>query len=344
VIDVLADNDLDGYSNDPYPDDDVDSSDVDPEGNLDLSSLTIDPSSLTIEGGSVNPDSTEGLLTNNGDGTVTFDPTTVLASLAPGETATVTFDYQIEDTGGQTDTATVQIVVTGLDNSELVAHWEFDWTYAGTIRDLAPHGSVDDDITLVSGSPMLVSDATRGGVLRLNDGDVIDVPNSSDLNMTVVSQRTVSLWFMADEVNSRQVLFEEGGATRGLSIYIDQGQLYVGGWNTTASQSGWGGTFLSTTVTAGAWHNVTLTLDGTDTVQSDAMKGYLDGQLFGSGDGSQLWAHANATGIGQMAGATRFHDGVGSGSEFHFAGLLDDLRIHDRVFGVDEVEDLWMWY
>jgi hypothetical protein len=127
-------------------------------------------------------------------------------------------------------------------------------------------------------------------------------------------------------------------------IYIDAGRLYVGGWNRVASESDWAGTFLSTAVTAGQWHNVTVTLDGTDTVQRDALRGYLDGVLFGSGDGSQLWGHVDPTGIGRMNGATVFHDGYGSGSEFRFAGLMDDLRIYDRVFADDEVENLWRWY
>ena len=60
------------------------------------------------------------------------------------------------------------------------------------------------------------------------------------------AQRTISLWFRADDVsiNSRnQVLYEEGGTTRGLNIYLKNGSLYVGGWN--SSESGWSGTFLS---------------------------------------------------------------------------------------------------
>ena len=191
----------------------------------------------------------------------------------------------------------------------------------------------------------IANDATRGQVLSLDGvGDYFDVPDSSDLNLSIVSQRTISLWFNPDEVSSRQVLYEEGGGTRGLVIYIDSGQLYVGGWNKTASQSGWAGTFFSTTVAAGGWHNVVMTLDGNASVQPNALRGYLDGQLFGSGAGSQLWARSGDVGIGRMDDTTVFHNGKQGGDGFGFAGLIDDVRIYDRVFASDEVEDLWLYY
>jgi hypothetical protein len=227
-----------------------------------------------------------------------------------------------------------------LDDTALVAHWTFD----GVTADSAPDGSVADNGTLQDNAAF-VTDPTRGGVLSLDgSGDYFDVPDSSDLNNTVVTQRTISLWFNADEVNSRQVLFEEGGGTRGLAIYIDAGHLYIGGWNKTSSQSAWGGTFLSTTVTAGAWHNVVMTLDGTTSVQPDALKGYLDGVLFGSGAGSQLWGHSGDVGIGMMDDTTVFHDGKATGDGYGFAGLMDDVRVYDRIFSSDDVEDLWMYY
>ncbi|MEM1163167.1 MAG: Ig-like domain-containing protein, partial [Pseudomonadota bacterium] len=54
----------------------------------------------------------EGGITLNADGTVTFDPAGDFATLSDGQTATVTFDYQISD-GEFTDTATVTVVVEG---------------------------------------------------------------------------------------------------------------------------------------------------------------------------------------------------------------------------------------
>ncbi len=51
-----------------------------------------------------------------------------------------------------------------------------------------------------------------------------------------MSERTISLRFRANEINrgdQKQVLYEEGGSARGLNIYLDEDELYVGGWNMT---------------------------------------------------------------------------------------------------------------
>lgn len=134
-------------------------------------------------------------------------------------------------------------------------------------------------------------------------------------------------------------LYEEGGGTRGLNIYLDAGQLYVGGWNT--SESGWLGTYLATdTITSNTWHHVALVLDGATTVQPDSLIAYLDGQEFARGEGSQLWSHGDAIGLGNINSATRFHDGVSNTSN-GFAGNLDELQIYNRALDNIEVDDLF---
>jgi len=80
------------------------------------------------------------------------------------------------------------------------------------------------------------------------------------------------------------------------------------------------------------------TFDGTT---ADAMRGYLDGQLFGSGAGSQLWKHSGDVGIGAMDDATVFHDGNAGGDGHGFAGKVDDVRIYARVFAAAELDELW---
>lgn len=76
--------------------------DTDPEGNIDPS-LIINATSPTA-----------GLLTNHHDGTFTFDPNGAFDGLNDGESAAVSFEYQIKDLLGLTDTAVVTVLVTGL--------------------------------------------------------------------------------------------------------------------------------------------------------------------------------------------------------------------------------------
>ena len=63
--------------------------------------------------------------------------------------------------------------------------------------------------------------------------DFVGIRSSSDINSGgPYTQRTIDLWFRtSDDVSKRQVLWEEGGYLRGLSIYIDRGRVYVNGWN-----------------------------------------------------------------------------------------------------------------
>ena len=172
-------------------------------------------------------------------------------------------------------------------------------------------------------------------------GDAISIKNSKDINRGTHGERTVSLWFKADEVggNQRQMLYEEGAGARGLNIYIDDDKLYMGGWNTPRQESGWSGTWLSTDkISADKWHHVDLVLDGGRQVTQNAFRGYLDGQQFGSGAGSQLWDHSGGIGIGGVSGGTRFHDGITPSSGSGFEGAVDELRIFNNALSSSEVK------
>lgn len=265
-----------------------------------------------------------------------------MATFSSTVTGIHTVAVQVTDADGAGNTAFLNLNVDEsapepIDDSALVAHWTFD----GTTADVAPSGASADDGTL-RGDAVIVEDAIRGEALSLDGtGDYLDVADSVDLNTSIISQRTIGLWFNTDDAETRQVLFEEGGGSRGLSIYVDGGQVYVGGWNKPGGESGWGGTFLSAPIVAGQWHHVVLTLDGGTATTDDAMRGYLDGQLFGSGAGSQLWKHSGDVGIGAMDDATVFHDGNRGGDGFGLSGKIDEFRIYDRVLGANEVDQLW---
>ncbi len=177
--------------------------------------------------------------------------------------------------------------------------------------------------------PLVGGPTWTGGTLDF-DGvdDRVLMPASSDINMMDVSMRSVFVRFKADNAaGGKQVVYEEGSTMRGLNIYIDSGQLYVGGWNFPGGESGWTGTYLNTSISSGVWHELVLVLNGGLTVGPDALKGYLDGNLFGSGSGSQVWTHSGAIGIGATNGQTIFHDGSSGVDTHHFDGEIDEIRI-----------------
>jgi VCBS repeat-containing protein len=63
---------------------------------------------------------TKGTLTINSDGTYTFNPGTVFASLAVGQTENVTFTYSVSD-GTATTNKTATITVTGANDAPIAS-------------------------------------------------------------------------------------------------------------------------------------------------------------------------------------------------------------------------------
>ena len=239
-----------------------------------------------------------------------------------------------EDQSGQADNCITFNVpptdeVTAISDEEQVVKLNFD---DGTASDTSAQGQ--DNSGIPQGDPEFIN-----GEVIFDGDDSIQIANSGDINIGTHGTRTIAFDFNADDVTNRQVLYEEGATARGLVIYIDNGFLYIGGWNIPAGESGWQPTFMSIPITAGTDYNVALTLNGDGTVQPGALSGFLNGTQFGSVAGSQLWSHGGGIGIGGTNGSTIFHDG-GSRDPAFFSGSIDNFCMYDRVLTSDEISTL----
>ena len=241
----------------------------------------------------------------------------------------------------------------------LVAHWTFDETSGTTAHDATGthnatlQNSLSDlsqylslftlDLTSTDNSQW--DSSPLGGALKLDGvNDYVTVANHTEINLGTHAQKTISLWFKVDDAtiaDRKQVIYEQGGTARGLNLYIHDGNLYAGGWNNVSAESNWTGTFLQTDqIVSGQWHHVALILDGNGQLQAGALKAYLDGELFGAGEGSQLWQHAGGVGLGAVNADTYFHDGPVSGSGGHtLSGSLDDVRIYNRALNGIQIQE-----
>ena len=201
-----------------------------------------------------------------------------------------------------------------------------------------------DNSGVLIGNAQWTKGINRRAVKFDGSGDAIHLQASSRINVGIHKERTVSLWFKADQTNNgnqKQVLYEEGGSTRGLNIYLDDGQLYVGGWNRPTNESNWAGTWLKTdNISANRWHRVDLVLSGGTQLKSNGLKGYLDGKQFGSGKASQLWSHTAGIGLGSIHDSTRFHDGQFPSSGSGFAGTIDEVNIFNDALSASELSTL----
>ncbi len=119
-----------------------------------------------------------------------------------------------------------------------VAYWRLNET-AGTIaaNRLAP-STPDGTISTTSvnaigyGASGLLANSPDTG-LAFTGTQSITIPDSTLINTYTgnATAKTIELWFSASNVQTRQVIYEQGNTTSGLNIYIDAGQLYFGTWN-----------------------------------------------------------------------------------------------------------------
>ena len=83
-----------------------------------------DPDGDAIHVVSVNTTGTKGLVSINPNGTIHYDPNGQFASLQQGQTATDTFTYQASDGYHDSNSATVTVTVTGVNDPPVLANIE----------------------------------------------------------------------------------------------------------------------------------------------------------------------------------------------------------------------------
>ncbi|MCB9990713.1 MAG: DUF2341 domain-containing protein [Rhodospirillales bacterium] len=215
------------------------------------------------------------------------------------------------------------------------AYWQLTET-AGTTADNQGAGGASIDGTYTNGPILNQTALYAGGGSSVHfDGanDFISVPNSALINTAAVTERTVELVFNADTTAGRQVLWEEGGGTNALTIYIDSGQIYF-----NVRDSGEYGPFtINTAINAGQTYHAAIVFDS---VTDGQVHGYLDGALVGSGaTATDLDAHSGAIGIGAMNNANYYHDGAQSGNGNYFQGYMSDVALYNVALLQSDIQE-----
>ncbi|MEM6688007.1 MAG: LamG-like jellyroll fold domain-containing protein [Planctomycetota bacterium] len=182
-------------------------------------------------------------------------------------------------------------------DDNLQAIWNFP---NSSLDDNARNDSINDVGTFINGSPN-----TSRYYLEL-DGidDQVNVATSVELNQGTFPEKTISLWFRADQTSGRQIIYEQGGSLRGLNIYLEGNTLYAGGWNRSENQSNWQGDWATyENVAPNQWHHVVLTIDGDASPLSAPLNGATKTL-------TTRWVHVNSGGSFEVGTAQdRFEDG-----------------------------------
>ncbi|MGF1667664.1 MAG: LamG-like jellyroll fold domain-containing protein, partial [Acidimicrobiia bacterium] len=171
--------------------------------------------------------------------------------------------------------------------------------------------------------------------------DAVLLPDSSFLNLRTRRAQTVEAWFSASGTSAKQVIYEQGGTSRGLNMYVSGGRVYVGAWNTANDPSAdtpWasGPAFVSAPITANTTYHVALVYDA----DGNRVEGFLDGVSFGTVTGvGTLYQAAADSAIGSMIDGARFHDSSNGGNGFRFAGVIDEVAVYNKVLTAGEIAE-----
>ena len=159
----------------------------------------------------------------------------------------------------------------------------------------------------------------------------VSIPDSSLINVGVHDERTVELVFNADNVTSRQVLYEEGGTVNCFCVYVQDGKLYVNG----RDQGAWGPVDIHADIEVGETYHVAFTFD----YPNRTFKGYLNGEEIGEASVNAIFpAHTGNIGIGGMNNDAYFHDGPQSGNGLTFNGRIADVALYGRALSADDIK------
>ncbi len=187
----------------------------------------------------------------------------------------------------------------------------------------------------IVGNPEAV-DGIVGKAMEFDgEGDGIKFPDNDLINTGgPYTDRTVAAYFKCFDASKteKQLIFQEGGLNKGLTVYVQNGNVYVGGWNRT--NYNWDGSWMSANIKSNRWHHVALVLrNTTDKVEDDKLELWLDGNLADTESGGQLYSHTNDTSIGYVLQKTIYHDGENEGTNIDwFEGVIDEVIVYNSAF------------
>ncbi|MFT5522405.1 MAG: VCBS repeat-containing protein, partial [Pirellulaceae bacterium] len=202
----------------------------------------------------------------------------------------------------------------------------------------SPNGAYRGTIT-TGADGLIASDGDNKAVQLSTDG-FVSIPESHQITRST-SEKTIELWFKADAVDDRQVLYEQGDSSNGFNVYLDAGQIYFGAWNTQPGDSSHDFTsFISQSVEAGTAYHVAAVF------HHRQLHLYLNGVSVATAEPNQLSnsinGHAGNATIGAFQSSTLFHDGPDTTddnpAEAFFNGVIDELVIYKTAFNSRTVD------
>ena len=148
--------------------------------------------------------------------------------------------------------------------------------------------------------------------------EALNIPDQSAININGSSYDAKAAFFVfrtGSNVSNRQVIYEQGGGSRGFNFYIRNGSLYYGVYGT-------GSAYISTSIQPNTTY---IASQQYSSANGGSLTAYLDGAQVGVDNGiTLLSSHSGDIGIGGIENTTVFDNGSVSSGE-HFDGDIAEL-------------------
>lgn len=181
-------------------------------------------------------------------------------------------------------------------------------------------------------------------VSSLNDKFLL-LESSLDVNLQKpMSERTLFINFRTGtDVDTRQIVYEQGGINRGLNVEIYQGKIYVNAYDELNDPDGtpifYGPSSVSEDVLRDWNYTISIVFDGSVGSITGTLNAYLNGVPFSSGPAAvgSIWEHVGEPAIGAVNGRAYLHDGFvadvidSSNGRQTFTGLFGEFISYSTV-------------
>lgn len=190
-------------------------------------------------------------------------------------------------------------------------------------------------------------DVIENGISFNGSNQLFMTADHPDINTSDIAQRTlVASIKTGDDIQTRQVVYEEGGTVRGLNIYIEAGQLRCGFWNDRNDGDGTQPFIeVKTPIEAEKKYQIVYLFDYAHFQDENSPDGTIECFVNGTSIGqvastSRLHAHSGDIGLGAMNDGSYFHDGAGSSDNYFFKGHLFEFMLYNNAHSLVEIQKL----
>jgi hypothetical protein len=238
--------------------------------------------------------------------------------------------------GGGDDRIVLEWAATAsgiLPTSGLVSHLDASLTgsittHPGTVTEWDDQSTANNDASNFIGTVQSGSQMINGlNALEFDGSSILEIGDSNDINLNTQDARSYFLSFETGaDVTTRQMVYEQGGASNGFNIYIDNGMLYLGAWRSSGGSFDY---YYSTAITANTTYSAGLVFDY---ITNNRVSAHVNGTEIGSDSLTQdQSAHSGNIAIGGISNDTRYHDTNFNGDGNAFTGLIGEFTNYDAA-------------